>query len=259
MVLRAGGLTLLASLAAAGCGEAPEPPASDPPRATRESVDGRFVPATQRAGRRVVVPVMFTDGGRVELRYPARLRLAELGVAPYGSGTLHGDSPSPGRSDYVGRDFVIRHGDVDDWRRPRDLAFQFGPWAVLVYDFPRGNAGAMTAAERAAWRRSFSGRETRDGFLRLKGSGPLRLARAGEHAGPMLSFGNVGRGRWFQIDPAPCRPNRDFNRRIAGKRVSWLSRGYANWCLSGSMRIAAQGNREFIRALIRGLELVTER
>ena len=259
MVLRAGRVALLAALAAAGCGGAPEPRASDPSRAARESVDGRFVPAAHRAGGRAVMPVMFTDGRRVELRYPPRLRLAELGVAPYGSGTLHGDSPSPGGSDFVGRDFVIRHGDVEDWRRPHDLAFQFGRWAVLVYDYPRADAAAMTAAERAAWRRSFSGRETRDGFLRLKGRGPLRLARAGGHAGPMLAFGNVGRGRWLQIDPSRCRPNRDFNRRIAGKRVSWLSRRYANWCLSRSMRIAAQGNREFIRALIRRLDLVTER
>ena len=45
------------------------------------------------------------------------------------------------------------------------------------------------------------GRETASGFLRLEGAGPLRLARAGEHAGPQLSFGSVGRPPWFALDP----------------------------------------------------------
>jgi hypothetical protein len=223
----------LAAALAAGCGDAPEPAASDPPPPARESVDGRFVPATHRAGDRVLMPVEFTDGSRVVLGYPPRLALAELGVVPYGSATLHGDSPAPGRSDHVGRDFLVRYGHVEQWlagakligryggaarsvgfwsggpRGPdtNHLAFQFGPWALLVYDFTDafdGGAASMTDAERAAWAQSFQGGETPGGFLRLAASGPLRLARAGEHAGPALAFGSLGSGPWFQLALSYC-------------------------------------------------------
>jgi hypothetical protein len=128
-----------------------------------------------------------------------------------------------GRSDFVGRDFVIRHDRLDaslerlDGGRPptrlaeyagangqsvglwdletdRDahyLGFQFGSWAVLVYDYAANGSSAgaeMTDSERAAWSRNFTGSETANGFLLLASSGPLRLARAGEHAGPQLLF-----------------------------------------------------------------------
>ena len=54
----------------------------------------RFVPATRAEGDSVVLPVTFTDGTSAELVYPRRLGIAALGVAPYGSATLRGKSPS---------------------------------------------------------------------------------------------------------------------------------------------------------------------
>lgn len=88
-------------------------------------------------------------------------------MEPYGSGVLWGDSPHPGSDDRVGRDFIVRRGDVEDlmarldgvlvrtypggvglWDSPPGdshrlyLAFQFGRWSVLVYDYPRSSTPA---------------------------------------------------------------------------------------------------------------------
>jgi hypothetical protein len=257
--------------------------ASDPQG--RRAVDWRFVPATRAEGDSVVLPVTFTDGTSAELVYPQTLEVAALGLVPYGSATLRGKSPDPGRSDEVGRDFLILHGEVQDylarsglpkppspiaryeaadgqsvgfWNLPRPepnyLGFQFGRWAVLVYDYPADESGgaAMTDAERATWSASFSGRETADGFLLLRGSGPLRLAQAGETAGPQLSFGSVGEPPWFALYPGPCKPHRDQTQTVHGKLVAWTP-GFANWCLSNTMRIHASGRGPVIDALIRGL------
>ena len=248
----------------------------------------RFVPATRAEGDSAVLPVTFTDGTSAELVYPRRLDLAALGLGPYGSATLRGKSPVRGRSDNVGRDFHILHGQVHDylarsrWPKPPSviarykaadgqsvgfwdlphpepnyLGFQFGRWAVLVYDYPadeESGGAAMTDAERAAWSASFSGRETADGFLLLNGSGPLRLARAGETAGPQLSFGSVGEPPWFALYPGPCKPHRDQTQLVHGKLVSW-SPGFADWCLSDTMRIHARGRGPVIEGLIRGLAI----
>jgi hypothetical protein len=240
----------------------------------------RFVPVAHREGGRVVLPLTFPDGTCAELVYPRRLALAELGIVPYSSGTLDGKSPGAGRGDTVARDFRIRYGDLEDevtsWTllgryRGSDgravgfwdsgsgesntnyLAFQFGDWAVLVYDFPPefdGGAASMTDAERAAWAGSFSGRETAHGFLRLSGTGPLQLAAAGDHAGPQLAFG--GTAGPLTLTPGRCRRTVDQARRIHGRYVSW-SRRYASWCLSRSMRADARGARSFMRSLIGGL------
>lgn len=72
----------------------------------------------------------------------------------------------------------------------------------------------MTEDERVAWARSMSGRETGRGFLRLMGTAPLRLAAAGEHAGPQLSFGSPGGRRWLALFPGRCRAGRDADRRV---------------------------------------------
>jgi len=228
----------------------------------------------------MVLPLAFPDGTRAELVYPPQFGLAGLGVRPYSSGTLHGKSPRrPLRSDFVGRDFWVFYGDVRDvlpvvgggsplllskyrgadgrsvgfWDLPSNreadyLAFQFGHWTVLVYDYASGMA-AMTDAERASWAANFSGREA-DGFLLLEQSGPLRLARVGEHAGPALVFGTGAEPeRSLTLYPGRCRPHGDQTRLVHGKRVQWKG-GFADWCASDLMRVHATGDRAFIPALI---------
>jgi hypothetical protein len=269
-----------ACLLGTGCGGGP----ADAP----SPGDGHFglVPATYPDGDRVVMPLTFPDATRAELVYPPELELERMGVFPYSSGTLHGESMEPGRGDSVGRDFAIRRGEVRellqarygngrragellaeyegadgqkvgfwnvDWHDGSHyLGFQFGGWAVLVYDYE--TAGAMTDAERASWAASFSGRETATGFLVLEGSGPLRLARAGEHAGPELLFSAGNATQALMLYPGECRPGWDDMRRVDGKLVSWHG-PFASWCLSGSMRAHAEGDREFVGALIRELEV----
>jgi len=286
-------LTLvLVLLVLTGCGgRAEEPVAAADEKAAAEtpatgSGDGDlgFVPATYREGDRVVLPITFPDGTSAELLYPPELGIAELGVFPYTSGTLRGVSPTPARGDSVARDFVIRYGDLDallvaknEGKQPRLLAqyegadgqtvglwdfswndtahylgFQFGRWTVLVYDYV--DAGAMTDTERASWAASFSGRETDEGFLLLEGSGPLRLARAREHAGPQLTFAAGEPTRALLLFPGECGPHRDQTRLVDGKRVQWNG-GFAEWCLSDSMRIHAEASREFIGAVIQDLEV----
>jgi hypothetical protein len=270
----------VACLLVTGCG-------GGRPEEARSHGDGHFalLPATYPEGERVVMPLTFPDGTSAELVYPPELEIE--GVFPYSSGTLHGSSTEPGRAHSVGRDFIIvrrplqemldsRNGndrpakllteyegadgrpvgfwDVG-WRDAAHyLGFQFGSWAVLVYDYEE--AGAMTDAERASWAASFSGRETGGGFLVLVGSGPLRLARAGEHAGPELTFSFAGSDpmRTLMLYPGDCRPSEDQTRRIDDKLVSWHG-PFASWCLSNSMRTHAEGDREFVGGLIRELEV----
>ena len=145
----------------------------------------RFRPSTLEEGERVVLPLTFPDGTRAELSYPRSLAVERFTIRPYSSGALAG---------VAARDFAIYAGDVDsvlaDWNhgtrpglvaeyRDRDgsavglwrvrraetsvhyLGFQFGRWAVLVYDYV--GAGTMTDAGRATWVESFHGRETEDG------------------------------------------------------------------------------------------------
>jgi hypothetical protein len=283
----------------AGCGGELEElePASPPSSAAKPQAAApaslappkRFVPPVRREGGRAILPLTFPDGTSAEVVYPVGLGLARLGATPYSSGTLRGHSEVVGRSDLVGRDFLIRHEslevllrrlnggapptrlaeyagaggdsvglwDIEGEDDAHYLGFQFGSWAVLVYDYaPDGSsAGAeMTDAERAAWVQSFTGTETAQGFLILAGSGPLRLARAGEHAGPELLFSADRPGQSFILFPGPCRPHPDQNQLVAGKRVQW-SGGFADWCASEEMRVHASGGARFIEALLRGLEV----
>ena len=294
-------LVVLGLLALAGCGQTvqeagnqgePVTARADPTSRVgdrAEVSDLSFTPAAFREGKVVVLPVVFPDGTRAELVYPPELDIAGLGVRPYTSGTLHGNSPTkPLRSDFVGRDFRVFYGELKDvlpvigggspvllstykeadgqsvgfWHLPADrdvdhLAFQFGRWAVLVYDYAAaGLAGAwMTEAERASRAASFRGRETANGFLLLEGSGPLRLARVGERAGPELGFGTaVEPERGFSLHPGSCRPHRDQTRLVRGKLVQWNG-GFADWCASDSMRVHATGPDEFIAALIGDLDV----
>jgi hypothetical protein len=197
--------------------------------------DGRFVPPTYRDGDRVVMPLTFPDGTRMEVAYPPELALAELGLVPYGSATLRGDSPHPDRGDDVGRDFLVRYGTLDP--RPRSLVFAFGRWRLEVYDYAAGDPAAMTDEERRSFQRSLSGHETDDGFLVLEASPPLRLAAAGEHAGPQLELGPPSAPPWLTLSLHPC-----------GPRAESTSPGFASWCLSEDVVVHATGDRRFVAA-----------
>lgn len=92
---------VLALLVLAGCGgRANEPQAQEDEKAAaaaRAPSDGEleFVPAIQREGNRVVLPVTFPDGTSAELVYPPELEIAELGVFPYTSGSFAASTRPP--------------------------------------------------------------------------------------------------------------------------------------------------------------------
>ena len=232
-----------------------------------------FVPPTHADGARTVLPLTFPDGTRAALTYPHRLGLAELGVVPYGSAALgpdsrdflvahagrhafatalNGGAPPRRRATFRGADGT-RVPFYDLARGPHYLAFQFGGWAVLVWDRPGGGA-SLTRAGRARWARHLTGRETAAGFLRLRGTARLRLARRNEHAGPRLELGGLD-ARWISLALERCRPPDDA-RIVGGRRVSWQpGSGFASWCLSRSVSIHARGRARQLRAAIRGIAL----
>ncbi len=71
------------------------------------------------------------------------------------------------------------------------------------------------------WAAGLRGRETDDGFLVLEGSGGLRLAAAGEHAGPHLMLGAMS-AEFILLMPGWCDAKTDRPTR---------SDGFGSWCL----------------------------
>lgn len=259
-------------------GAALSSPTPEKPRAVakQDTRRWRFMPQPAQRERSESVEVEFLEGTKAELRYPRRLGLASMGVVPYSSGRLPGTS---------GRDFRVIYGDLTEylnsiaagtqrelavyegvdgmkvrfWDLPRPspdyLGFQFGDWGVLVYDYPLPRR-SMTDRQRAEWARSLAGHLTDTGYLRLESEGRLRLAQAGEHAGPSLQFGSLD-GRHLAVYLGDCRLDDEAIRTVAGKRVNWVPRSdEAMWCLAGGrIRVQARGGREFIGAAIARLKL----
>jgi hypothetical protein len=228
-------LALLVAVALIGCAE---------PRRIAEPAPAIFVPPTHRDGDRVVLPLTFPDGSRITIAYPPDLGIAELGLRPYGSAALEGDSPHPERSDTVGRDFLIRYDAGGDTQLPNSFDLEFGRWTVEVYDYGPGDPAAMTADERRSFLASLHGRVTDDGFLVLEATPPLTLAEAGDHAGPALLFGRSKRSPWLLLRLERC-----------GPRAESTSRGFSSWCLSDSIVAHAYGGRRFRAAAAEGIEL----
>lgn len=171
------------------------------------------VPRLDRSrARRAVV---FPDGSTLELSYPRGSAAGGLPFAPaaafhyspYGDGPNRPDAASA--QPCCGRGLVIRRATVADLFRGRlpttvyagargqrvpfydssavdggvadlpQLAFQFGPWAVLAYDYPAGDrrGSRMTDEQRAVVAASLDGYQTSAGFLVLEPWPPLCLER----------------------------------------------------------------------------------
>jgi Tol biopolymer transport system component len=253
----------------------PSPTGSDEPV-------GPFRPATYREGDRTVMPVTFPDGTTAELVYPPNLEvLGPGGLAPYSSGYMPGNA----------RDFWIFHGSVENvvhrfedpellgeypdgrggivtfWHFPVEpetnwLAFQFGDWTVLVYDYAPGSAGPpMTEEERRVWARTLLGHQTRDGFLLLEALPPLELATAGDHAGPELGLSaHAATGIGVYAERCQSYDKQEGFEENQLIRVGGLvvdrSKGFAAWCDPDTrINVHVTGNREFIDKAIEGLDI----
>lgn len=139
--------------------------------------------------------VRLLDDSSVELLVPHTLDIASRGLSVSSVGGLKRDARDlwilPASLDQVLLAFRCpraldaydnRQGEVIGlWRFPADpetdyLAFPFGQWTVLVYDYRLLTEARMTNLQRASWARSLQGRQTAEGFLVLKAHRPLRLA-----------------------------------------------------------------------------------
>ncbi|MDX1469643.1 MAG: DUF6174 domain-containing protein [Acidimicrobiia bacterium] len=193
------------------------------------------------------------------------LALASDGVTPYGWARI---------DDGAGRDFFIRYGDVEDvvsrlgpseklgeypggsggvvgfWRPSADeadyLGFQFGPWAVLVYDYRTDAQARLSEESRALWASHLRGATNSEGFLLLSSDYPLLLGRAGEYPSPM-SLTLWSPDGLVSLTPEPCQPGFVSDSKIDND-------DYAQWCdVSGHMSIAASGPPEFQQKVYDGL------
>lgn len=227
-----------------------------------------FVPPTSLEDGKTVLPLAFPDGSHVSLVFPSAVDLTSHGVVPYSSGYLPG----------IGRDFNIYYGSAEQtlarftaeklgeypdadgkavgfyhldeygWE-VNHLVFEFEGWTVLVYDYTTrfdGGAATMTEEERATWALSFHGTVDRNGFLILSADPPLRLAEAGDHAGPQLSLTGTASG--LTLDVARCEPYEEPPEAVEFGTFSWCDQDAA-------IVVRAHGDGEFIELMREALEI----
>ncbi|WP_084959356.1 hypothetical protein [Thermoactinospora rubra] len=223
-----------------------------------------LTPKVRVKGRTHLIDVVFPDGRRATVRYPAELRLDRLGVRPAQGGWLEGDEPEfrqlvapyGGEVEVTkgGRPIRSMTGNVTLWPRQAGgeggqvLLFAFGPWRLALYDRPLG----LTFEQRMAWARNLRGRVTGDGYLVLSARRPLRLAGPGEAAGPQLWFGTSA-DRMVVLMPVPScsRPIREPP--VLAEPVS--AAGHA--CRDG-VYIGVTGPEEFVGKAVKGLRIRLE-
>lgn len=192
------------------------------PSPTASAAIRRFVPPQRTAHGRTTVRLTFPDGSTADVSYPARLRLAEMGVRPYLSAMLGGCCfrefvvPPQGAAWFAQAGPALRRLAGAAGGRvaltpnmigttgvgppmisaPYSpfLVYTFGAWTVgvPVYGYER-----MVFDQLTAWAANLHGRVTQDGFLVFHGTGTLKLSKPG-----MDTYGDVDSGPqlWFGQD-----------------------------------------------------------
>ncbi|MFI7449201.1 hypothetical protein ACIBQX_17025 [Nonomuraea sp. NPDC049714] len=219
-----------------------------------------------------VLDVVFPDGQRAEVRYPAELNLDRLGSRPFHGVWVDGRyrqlvAPYNGEIEVTKGGEPIREfaPNVTLWPRQSGsasygqvLLFAFGPWRVAMYDRWQG----LDFDDRVALAERLRGKVTDDGYLILSakdapagtGSGAggtvkMRMARAGEIAmgdpvGPQLWFGG-GASDMVMLIPTPgC-----AEVRTPPRRGRWQGRAVRDVC-RGGVRIGATGDDGFVTAAL---------
>ncbi|GIH96083.1 hypothetical protein ACFFMN_37865 [Planobispora siamensis] len=230
-----------------------------------EQVPNVLHPPVRRRDGWETVRAVFPDGGKAELRYPAELRIAQLGVRPAQGGWLEGyfglfrwlTTPGGGAAELSGRRPMIREmGDnVTLWpaRNPDDgqvMVFDFAPWSLALQDGREG----MTFEQRMLWAENLKGKVTKDGYLVLAPRLPVRLAAPGqifgkELVGPQLWFGGA---RETLIVLAPI-PGCDITS-IELPMIEQRRRFSAEMCQNG-FYVAASGSRGSVEQIMAGLRV----
>ncbi|MBB6351730.1 hypothetical protein FHU36_008313 [Nonomuraea muscovyensis] len=249
----------------------PEPPVQpgavpEPIRSMRtlNNAPNALYPKARVKGDDETVRVVFPDGTRGEVRYPAELGLDALGVRPFRGVWIDGAyrrlaAPYGGEVEVSKGGQPIRNltPDVQLWpRQPGSgafgqvLLFAFGPWRLALYDRFDG----LTFEQRMAVAERLRGRVTKDGYLVLSGGGPVRLAEPGDYAqgdpvGPQLWFGSVVNDMVAVIPLPGC---------AKGSRVPEMmeraGRPAKAACRDG-VQVAATGEREFVERAVKGIRI----
>lgn len=248
--------------------EAPPPRAAvpEPIRSMRtlSNAPNALYPKPRVKGDDEIVRVVFPDGTRGEVRYPAGLELDRLGVRPFRGVWIDGayrrlTAPYGGEVEVSKGGPPIRSltSNVQLWpRQPGSgaygqvLLFAFGPWRMALYDRFDG----LTFEQRMAAAERLRGRVTKDGYLVLSGGGPVRLAEPGDVAhgdpvGPQLWFGSVV-GDMVAVIPLPgC---------AKGSQVpEMMERGRrpARAACHDGVQVAATGGREFVERAVKEIRI----
>ncbi|MFG1944949.1 hypothetical protein [Nonomuraea sp. NPDC048826] len=210
------------------------------------------------------IDVVFPDGVRATVRYPAELDLDRLGLRPF-QGVWVDEEFRQLTAPYNGELEVTKGGEpirsfadnVTLWPRQAGsgsygqvLLFAFGPWRMALYDRPPG----LDFGQRTRVAEGLRGKVTDGGYLVLSGSERVRLAEPGDvmqgdPVGPQLWFGG-GATDMVALIPSPgCERSRGLPRAIRGR-----GHPVEDVCRDG-MRVVAMGDDEFIGKALDGIRI----
>ncbi|SNT60719.1 hypothetical protein SAMN05216276_10797 [Streptosporangium subroseum] len=238
-------------------------PVSIPARVTVEEVPNALYPKPRREDGREILDVVFPDGSKAEVGYPAELGLAKLGVRPAQGAWLDGHkdlyrqltAPPGGPAGVAMGKPMIRKltGKTTLWHpmSPAEgevLLFSYGPWYMALHDERDG----MPFEQRLLWAKNLRGKVTKGGYLVLSAKPPILLARAGEgleseRVGPQLWFGGA-REALLVLAPVPGCDVESIELSVIQQR----RRFSAEACQDG-VYVAISGERGFVERAINGI------
>jgi hypothetical protein len=223
-----------------------------------------FPSAKPAEGGDLSIPVVFPDGRRAVVRYPAAIRLAQLGARPFQGLWIDGvyravSAPYGGEVEVTRGGEPIRHFSPDVTLWPRQpgggqygqvLLFAFGEWRLALYDRLEG----LAFEQRLAVARNLHGKVVKGGYLVLSAGGPVRLAKPGETdratpIGPQLWFGGGMSGLVALVPMPQCA-------RFAGlpSAAGGHDRSTRSVC-RGDVQVSATGAGWFVREAIDGIRI----
>ncbi|MEU4543708.1 hypothetical protein [Nonomuraea dietziae] len=213
----------------------------------------------RREGEEETIDVVFPDGTKAEVRYPARLQLGKKGSRPTqgawseGAALVFRKLYAPlGGQPPNGRRIRSLTSNVSLWTSPSGqmLIYEFGDWRIALLDRPDG----LTFEQRMEWARLLKGRVTPAGYLVLSASKPVRLSKpgdrlGGEPAGPGLLFG----GGLSQTVSLVLTKNCPRNGGIPPE-VRQNGRGADGTC-KGDVFVSASGEAPFVKSVLEGIKV----
>ncbi|NUP04414.1 MAG: hypothetical protein HOW71_24345 [Nonomuraea sp.] len=245
----------------------PAPPVVPTPVRSLTTIDNGpsalQVPARTK-GHDEIIDVVFPDGTKAEVRYPAELGLNELGSRPFQGAWVDGQYrqftvPYNGVAEVTkgGRPIRSYGPDVTLWpRQPGSggygqvLLFAFGRWRVAMQDRGQG----LTFEQRMALVRDLRGKVTKDGYLVLSGKGSVQLAEPGataqgDPAGPQLWFGGGMRGVVALVPTPDCAKKARMPGAVIGRGRP------GEWVCRGDTQVAVAGSADFRHRALTGVQV----